>query len=152
MAQAQRQYDSLVNPNPHQPPHPAQFPATAAGSVVMPAATANIEDPNRSKTLKRPREEESAAEEAGTSTDLPAPKRRVKVAQDVLYRIVVPSRQIGKVIGRVGHRIQKIREETKATIKIADAIAVSNENLLHASGILAGHKNGKWKFANVCAT
>lgn len=53
------------------------------------------------------------------------PKRRAK-AQDVLFRIIVPSRQIGKVIGKEGHRIQKIREETKATIKIADAIAVSS--------------------------
>ena len=43
----------------------------------------------------------------------------------MLFRIAVPSRQIGKVIGKEGSRIQKIQEETKATIKIADAIAVS---------------------------
>ncbi|KAH9733352.1 KH domain-containing protein [Citrus sinensis] len=57
------------------------------------------------------------------------PKRRAK-AQDVLFRIIVPSRQIGKVIGKEGHRIQKIREETKATIKIADAIARHEERVI----------------------
>lgn len=50
-------------------------------------------------------------------------KRSAK-AEDVVFRIVVPSRQIGKAIGKQGHRIHKIREETMATFKIADAIAV----------------------------
>ena len=68
---------------------------------------------------KRRREDELVSVE-----DESAAKRRVKLAQDVLFRIVVPSRQIGKVIGKEGCRIQKIREDTKATIKIADAIAV----------------------------
>ena len=68
---------------------------------------------------KRRREDELVSAE-----DESAAKRRVKLAQDVLFRIVVPSRQIGKVIGKEGCRIQKIREDTKATIKIADAIAV----------------------------
>lgn len=67
------------------------------------------------RTGKR-RREEGECEGSG-------PKRIAK-AQDVLFRIVVPSRQIGKVIGKEGYRIQKIREETKATIKIADAVAV----------------------------
>lgn len=121
MAQARHQTDSLVNPS--QRPPPSTVPFTSA---PVKTSTGNIEDPYRSNVLKRPRDEDSAGEEAGTSNDAPAPKRRVKVSQDVLYRIVVPSRQIGKVIGRVGHRIQKIREETKATIKIADAVVVSN--------------------------
>ena len=75
-------------------------------------------------TAKRRREEEdpTAAGDTGES----APKRRAK-AQDVIFRILVPSRQIGKVIGKAGHRIQKIREDTEATIKIADAIIVSRE-------------------------
>lgn len=42
----------------------------------------------------------------------------------------MPSRQIGKVIGKVGHRIQKIREDTKATIKIADAISRHEERVI----------------------
>ncbi|KAK4592713.1 hypothetical protein RGQ29_017016 [Quercus rubra] len=61
---------------------------------------------------KRRREDELVSAE-----DESAAKRRVKLAQDVLFRIVVPSRQIGKVIGKEGCRIQKIREDTKATIK-----------------------------------
>ncbi|KAG6410358.1 hypothetical protein SASPL_128416 [Salvia splendens] len=79
-------------------------------------------------TLKRPREEDSV--EDGASAELPEAKRRVKAAHDVIYRIVVPSRQIGKVIGRAGHRIQKIREDTQATIKIADAI--SEDGVVHS--------------------
>uniref|UniRef100_A0A2N9HY51 K Homology domain-containing protein n=1 Tax=Fagus sylvatica TaxID=28930 RepID=A0A2N9HY51_FAGSY len=74
---------------------------------------------------KRRREDEFQSAE-----DESAPKRRVKSAQDVLFRIVVPSRQIGKVIGKEGCRIQKIREDTKATIKIADAIARHEDRVI----------------------
>lgn len=97
---------SEISVNPQPPPPPP--PGTA------------VEVPNRSATAKRPRDEGDAA---GTGGDLPQPKRPAQ--QDVVFRIMVPSRQIGKVIGKEGTRIQKIREETKATIKIADAIAVS---------------------------
>jgi len=48
----------------------------------------------------------------------------------VLFRVVVPSRQIGKVIGKEGCRIQKIREDSKATVKIADAIARHEERVI----------------------
>ncbi|PNY07548.1 KH domain-containing protein at4g18375-like protein [Trifolium pratense] len=71
---------------------------------------------------KRRREDEDPG--TTTSGELSAAKRAK--GQDVIFRIVVPSRQIGKVIGKEGCRIQKIREETRANIKIADAIA---ENL-----------------------
>ena len=133
MAQSQYPNETLVNPNTPAQLSAASVPATSSTTASPPGAAAAaasampsvIEDPPRSNTLKRPREDDSEAEAAGTSVDAPALKRRVKVTQDVLYRIVVPSRQIGKVIGRVGHRIQKIREDTKANIKIADAIAVS---------------------------
>lgn len=73
-------------------------------------------------SAKRRRDEGEAV--ASEDTEESAPKRQAK-AQDVIFRVVVPSRQIGKIIGKAGHRIQKIREESKATIKIADAIAVS---------------------------
>lgn len=90
----------------HQSTNPINPPAPQAG------------DPVRSK---RPRDDAGEA----TSGDFPPPpKRRVVLAQDVVYRIMLPSRQIGKVIGKEGSRIQKIREETRATIKIADAISV----------------------------
>ena len=90
------------------------------------------EDPdNRSKPEKRPREEDGNDASGEAMGDAPPAKRQVKSPLDIVYRIVVPSRQIGKVIGKVGARIQKIREETKATIKIADAIAVSPVNFFH---------------------
>ncbi|KAK9002032.1 hypothetical protein V6N11_024721 [Hibiscus sabdariffa] len=78
-------------------------------------------------TAKRRREEEypSAVYDTGES----ASKRQAK-AQDVIFRIVVPSKQIGKVIGKGGHRIQKIRDDTKATIKIADAIVRHEERVI----------------------
>ncbi|KAL3516881.1 hypothetical protein ACH5RR_023783 [Cinchona calisaya] len=135
MAQAQPKNETLVNPNPPAPPplRPTATTATnpsAAASAEASATPSLIEDPRRLNTLKRPRDDDNEAEEAGTLFDAPAPKRRVKVTQEVLFRIVVPSRQIGKVIGRVGHRIQKIREETKANIKIADAIARHEERVI----------------------
>lgn len=85
-------------------------------------------EPTQSATLKRRREDEYPPVLAGPEPQEPGAKRRAK-AQDVIFRIVVPSRQIGKVIGKEGCRIQKIREETKANIKIADAIAVCNSHL-----------------------
>ncbi|RYR16555.1 hypothetical protein Ahy_B04g073607 isoform B [Arachis hypogaea] len=75
---------------------------------------------------KRRREDEAPGTAA--DADLFAAKRAK--GQDVIFRIVVPSRQIGKVIGKEGCRIQKIREATRATIKIADAIARHEERVI----------------------
>ncbi|XWS45838.1 hypothetical protein CRYUN_Cryun14cG0013900 [Craigia yunnanensis] len=83
--------------------------------------------PHLFSTAKRRREEEDPSA-VGETGEL-APKRQAK-AQDVIFRIVVPSRQIGKVIGKGGHRIQKIREDTKAAIKIADAIVRHEERVI----------------------
>ena len=73
-------------------------------------------------SMKRRRDDEDLG--IASSVELSAAKRAK--GQDVIFRIVVPSKQIGKVIGKEGCRIQKIREETRANIKIADAIAVSS--------------------------
>lgn len=91
---------------------------------VNPPPPAAAEDPNRYATAKRPRDDGDGVAE-GTAGEFPPLKRRVVLPQDVLYRIMLPSRQIGKVIGKEGTRIQKIREDTKAAIKIADAVSVS---------------------------
>lgn len=104
-------------------------------------------EPGQSITGKRRREDGFPAEaKAGEEAHESAPKRQAQ-AQDVLFRIVVPSRQIGKVIGKEGCRIQKIREETKATIKIADAVAVSpsRNHLLGFSFPLFGSRESKRK-------
>ncbi|XP_042508885.1 KH domain-containing protein At4g18375-like isoform X2 [Macadamia integrifolia] len=61
--------------------------------------------------------------------------KRIAKAQDVLFRIVVPTGQIGKVIGRGGCRIQKVREETGAMIKIADAIPPYEERVIIISSV-----------------
>ncbi|KAM1175372.1 hypothetical protein ACFX2I_027793 [Malus domestica] len=86
-------------------------------------------EPAHRTSLKRLREDEFSVVLSGQEPQEPGLKRRAK-AQDVLFRIVVPSRQIGKVIGKEGCRIQKIREETKANIKIADAIARHEERVI----------------------
>ncbi|XP_057765800.1 uncharacterized protein LOC130986414 [Salvia miltiorrhiza] len=117
--------------DPHLNPGTAPVPAkpTVVSDISDLANTSlALTTASMAGTLKRPREEDSV--EAGTSVDLPEAKRRIKATHDVIYRIVVPSRQIGKVIGRAGHRIQKIREDTQATIKIADAISKHEERVI----------------------
>ncbi|CAA7393053.1 unnamed protein product [Spirodela intermedia] len=58
-----------------------------------------------------------------------ASKRRA-AGQDVIFRMIVPSKQIGRVIGKEGCRIRQIREETGATIKIADPIVPHEERVI----------------------
>ncbi|XP_071729529.1 uncharacterized protein [Rutidosis leptorrhynchoides] len=65
-----------------------------------------------------------------TAAEVQPIKRRAVLGQDILFRILLPSKQIGKVIGKGGHRIQKVREDTKANIKIADAIARHEERVI----------------------
>ncbi|GAV73428.1 KH_1 domain-containing protein [Cephalotus follicularis] len=97
--------------------------AQAGGEITVNPKTIPEPQPvlGSSAANKRRREAEESEESA--------PKRIAK-AQDVIFRIVVPSKQIGKVIGKEGHRIQKIREDSKATIKIADAIARHEERVI----------------------
>ncbi|GLT51580.1 hypothetical protein SLA2020_249810 [Shorea laevis] len=111
--------------------------------------------PALSSTAKRRRDDEGDAAAAG-ETEESAPKRQAK-AQDVIFRIVVPSRQIGKVIGKGGHRIQKIREDTKATIKIADAIARFEERVIIISSkdnenMVSDAENALQQIANIILT
>ncbi|VFQ75796.1 unnamed protein product [Cuscuta campestris] len=116
MAPEAQPTETGINPNPSQQEAPQP-----------PHTTEDV--PYRSSTSKRPREEDAA--EAGTSAVVTRPlKKRVKASLDIVYRIIVPSKQIGKVIGKEGHRIQKIREETKATIKIADSISRHEERVI----------------------
>ncbi|XP_051129922.1 uncharacterized protein LOC127250601 [Andrographis paniculata] len=128
-----RDRTSNPRPNPATSPSPPQMDAgdVADDSGLYNTSTAFLTAPVAN--LKRRREEDvdaDAAAEATASTDVPEAKRRVKATYDVIYRIVVPSKQIGKVIGRAGHRIKRIREDTKATIKIADAISRNEERVI----------------------
>ncbi|OMP00722.1 hypothetical protein COLO4_12431 [Corchorus olitorius] len=113
---------------------PIRPPMPPAGQIQTPPPPPPVQlqlqplpQPDLLSTAKRRREEEDPTEAGDTGES--APKRQAK-AQDVIFRIVVPSRQIGKVIGKAGHRIQKIREDTKATIKIADAVVRHEERVI----------------------
>ncbi|EPS60551.1 hypothetical protein M569_14252 [Genlisea aurea] len=112
----------------------AQTPAKKPGPIPVRSTLPSPNSDPRTEVVvipavdsKRRREDDAAAENSG---DLPVEKRRAKATHDVVYRIVVPPRQIGKVIGRAGNRIQKIREDAKATIKIADAISRNEERVI----------------------
>ena len=104
---------------PLYPSMPAMAPLPVSMSLP---GTLLVSDSGHTVTGKRRREDDLIVSNS-EAVDVSAPKRQAK-AHDVLFRIIVPSKQIGKVIGKVGCRIQKVREETKATIKIADAVAV----------------------------
>lgn len=112
--------------------------SAAAAAAISPAMADAARSPTRlpsaageavgGELRKRRRDWGSAAEEDGVSAgfdDGETSKRRGK-PQDVVFRVVVPSRQIGRVIGKEGNQIRSIREDTRATIKIADAVSVSN--------------------------
>ncbi|KAK9073805.1 hypothetical protein SSX86_006399 [Deinandra increscens subsp. villosa] len=92
-----------------------------------PASSAAAPPPS----AKRGREDTNEEDQASlTAAEVQPIKRRLVLGQDILFRILLPSKQIGKVIGRGGHRIQKIRDNTKANIKIADAIARHEERVI----------------------
>ncbi|XP_054784261.1 flowering locus K homology domain-like [Prosopis cineraria] len=113
-------------PMPLQMPMPYQMQMQMPMPLHMPfPLPLAIQETGQSASGKRRREDEAP----GTEVAEQSAAKRVK-GQDVIFRIVVPSRQIGKVIGKEGCRIQKIREDTKATIKIADAIARHEERVI----------------------
>ncbi|KAM0031012.1 putative K domain-containing protein [Helianthus debilis subsp. tardiflorus] len=96
-------------------------------NAQRPPSTAAAPPPS----MKRGREDTNDHDQASlTAAEVQPIKRRAVLGQDVLFRILLPSKQIGKVIGRGGHRIQKIRDDTKANIKIADAIARHEERVI----------------------
>ncbi|PON60884.1 Polyribonucleotide nucleotidyltransferase [Parasponia andersonii] len=113
---------------------PGEVPLNPTAPLVAPLHGPESES-GQSAAGKRRREDEyppGVMPSAVGDGDESASKRRAK-AQDVIFRIVVPSRQIGKVIGKEGCRIQKIREETRATVKIADAVARHEERVIIVS-------------------
>ncbi|XP_062073237.1 flowering locus K homology domain-like isoform X3 [Humulus lupulus] len=106
---------------------PGELPLNPMGSLVAPV---HGSETGHSAAGKRHREEYPPGVMSPVGDGDESASKRLAKGQDVLFRIVVPSRQIGKVIGKEGCRIQKIREETKATIKIADAVARHEERVI----------------------
>ncbi|KAH9603054.1 hypothetical protein KSS87_006289 [Heliosperma pusillum] len=127
------QYPQYPNPNPYDYPPPQYPPPSYPTHHYAPDPYDHPPHPRphhhnhshpRRNPSKRPREPQP---DIGTET--PSTKRQA-IGNDVLFRVVVPSGQIGKVIGKAGHRVQKVRDLTKATIKIADPIARFEERVI----------------------
>ncbi|KAG5538705.1 hypothetical protein RHGRI_019312 [Rhododendron griersonianum] len=93
---------------------------------------------------KRPREDDGGDDETPWG-EAPSPKRRIKSAADVLYRIVVPSRQIGKrheervIIISSKDSDNTISDAEKALYLIASLILKDDEGNLEALKVGAGH-------------
>ncbi|AES80448.2 putative K domain-containing protein [Medicago truncatula] len=117
MQQQQQMHMSMPNMVMQQMHMPYHMP------LQLPYSTHDAGYPS---SMKRRRDDEDLG--TASSAELSAAKRAK--GQDVIFRIVVPSKQIGKVIGKEGCRIQKIREMTRANIKIADAIARHEERVI----------------------
>lgn len=66
-------------------------------------------------------------------SDESAPAKRRAMATDVSFRLLVPSTDLGKVIGTHGARVQQLREDTGAHINIGDAIMNLSERLIWIS-------------------
>ncbi|XBJ08935.1 hypothetical protein VPH35_014113 [Triticum aestivum] len=49
---------------------------------------------------------------------------------ETVYRILCPGKKIGGVLGRGGHVVKALREETKAKIRVADSIPGADERVI----------------------
>ncbi|KQJ97284.1 KH domain-containing protein At4g18375 [Brachypodium distachyon] len=49
---------------------------------------------------------------------------------ETVYRILCPGKKIGSVLGRGGHIVKALREETKAKIRVADSIPGAEERVI----------------------
>lgn len=58
------------------------------------------------------------------------PAKRAAEGRDIVFRIVVASNKIGKVIGKQGRKINQLREDTGARIKIADPVTPLEDRVI----------------------
>uniref|UniRef100_A0ACD5TP02 Uncharacterized protein n=1 Tax=Avena sativa TaxID=4498 RepID=A0ACD5TP02_AVESA len=56
---------------------------------------------------------------------------------ETVYRILCPGKKIGSVLGRGGHIVKALREETKSKIRVADSIPGADERVI----IIFDHQN-----------
>ncbi|KAI5063041.1 hypothetical protein GOP47_0021588 [Adiantum capillus-veneris] len=92
----------------------------------------NNNDKKKRKKKKRKNNESSAVDE---KMEDPRSQNSVHAeghgkSADVSFYLLVPSKEMGKVIGKQGYRIQQLREETGACIRIGDAIMNLDERVL----------------------
>ncbi|MCO5591241.1 hypothetical protein L7F22_045224 [Adiantum nelumboides] len=67
----------------------------------------------------------SFSEQEGDAGPGPAKRPALGPASDIVYRLLVPSAKMGRVIGKQGMRIRELRETSGAQIKITDPLSVS---------------------------
>ncbi|XP_058085237.1 uncharacterized protein LOC131232778 isoform X2 [Magnolia sinica] len=125
---------SFVDKNPSfsSNSHPIFFSAMSERSFSPSSSVSEEGEEKPERSRKRRRDRDSDEDLRRDTFDLRQSlllKRSAK-PHDVLFRIVVPSRQIGRVIGKEGSQIRRIREETRATIKIADAVSRHEERVI----------------------
>eukprot|EP00268_Persea_americana_P006262 TRINITY_DN12262_c0_g1_i2.p1 TRINITY_DN12262_c0_g1~~TRINITY_DN12262_c0_g1_i2.p1 ORF type:complete len:345 (+),score=65.01 TRINITY_DN12262_c0_g1_i2:155-1189(+) len=108
----------------------AAAPEEGEASPNFPPYPAEEVDGPPEGSRKRPRDADFSDDELWRDADDNRSSKRRSGSHDVLFRILVPSRQIGRVIGKEGSRIRRIREETHATIKIADAVSRHEERVI----------------------
>lgn len=61
------------------------------------------------------------------------PSKRMALADETLFRLLVPDKKIGSVIGKGGKIIKQLREESGARIKVADSVG-GDERVVMISG------------------
>lgn len=75
----------------------------------------------------------SLPEHEGDSGQGPAKRPALAPASDIVYRLLVPSAKIGRVIGKQGARIRELREASGAQIKITDPLSKGEERVIMIS-------------------
>lgn len=86
----------------------------------------------KSKEKKKKKKNGSIVDDDPQS-DEGVPAKRRAMDTNVSFRLLVPSTDLGKVIGTNGSRVEQLREDTGALIKIGDAIMNLSERLIWIS-------------------
>lgn len=82
------------------------------------------------KSVSRKR---SLNEQEGDSGPGPAKRAALASPSDIVYRLLVPSGKIGRVIGKQGARIRELREASGAQIKITDPLSKGEDRVIMIS-------------------
>ncbi|KAI5056412.1 hypothetical protein GOP47_0028230 [Adiantum capillus-veneris] len=75
----------------------------------------------------------SLPEQEGDGGPGPAKRPALGLTSDIVYRLLVPSAKMGRVIGKQGARIRELREASGAQIKITDPLSKGEERVIMIS-------------------